>query len=84
MICFSVSSDSTLKIWDVSTGKCVKTLGDANAHNRKVSSFHKDSIITMDICADAETIFTGGRDGSIYCTNLNDQSYYKLFQGDLK
>ena len=64
MVCFSASSDGTLKMWDLSMRKCIQTVGDTT--HRKISEFHRDSITTFDVTSDQDMIFTGGRDGTIF------------------
>jgi hypothetical protein len=53
--------------------RCIHTIGpELNAQSRKTSNFHKDSITAMEVNFDLEILITGGRDGSIFKTNLGE------------
>jgi WD40 repeat protein len=85
MVLFSSGSDCNLKVWDIGSRKCVKTFGPELNINKKLSNFHKDSITAMDVVFDADVSFTGGRDGTIFKTNLvDDERYQKIYSGDPK
>lgn len=59
---WSCSLDTTIRVWDLGTGKCVAVLGlstEANAHKVAVASMESVT------CADGEYVATGGADGEL-------------------
>jgi WD40 repeat protein len=66
-VCFSSGSDCTLKVWDIGSRKCVKSYGPELNIQKKFSTFHKDSILSMEIVSD-NIAYTAGRDGAIFET----------------
>ena len=70
MVCLSTGSDCTLKVWDIGTRKCIKSFGSESLMQKKFSTYHKDSINALEVGFDSDIVFTGGRDGSIFKTDL--------------
>ena len=94
-VLFSSGADCVVKVWDLGTRRCVQTIGpELNAIQRKQSIFHKDSITSMEVNFEQDFMFTGGRDGSIFRTDLSSdvqaddesqqQIFSKVHQGDSK
>lgn len=85
MVCFSSGSDCTLKIWDLSMRRCIKTYGSENEYiSRKFSNYHKDSITSLYVSFAKDLAFTGGREGSIFINEIVDnQEYMNIYQGDM-
>ena len=84
MVCLSAGSDCTLKVWEVSTRRCIKTNQGENGVQRKFSSYHRDTICSMDVDYEQMIAFTGGKDGSIFKNHIDDTHFTKLYQGDSK
>jgi WD40 repeat protein len=76
--CFTAGSDCMLKLWHLSSGKCIETVGDCI--NKKVSSFHRDSITALDFSGDQDIIYSGGRDGCIFRTDAINSTFEKIYQ----
>lgn len=70
-VLLSAGQDCTVKVWDLGSRRCMQTIGpELNSQLRKQSTFHRDSISSMEALFDSDLLYTGGRDGSIFCTNL--------------
>ena len=48
MVCVSISSDGTLRVWDIGLRKCVKVYGDSRKQKLNYP-FHKDSIWCLEV-----------------------------------
>lgn len=84
MVCLSAGSDCSLKVWDVSSRRCIKTNQGETGVQRRFSSYHRETISSMDVDYDSMVAFTGGRDGSIFQNHIDDTLYSKIYQGDPK
>ncbi len=61
-------------MWDLGMRRCFETIGPEhqNMNARKNSTFHRDSITSMEMNFENELLFTGGRDGSIFRSALSE------------
>lgn len=82
MVCLSAGSDCTFKVWDLSTRRCIMTHGGEHGGIKKLSSYHRDTITTMDLSFDQDIAFTGDRDGSIFRSSIIDHKFSKIYQVD--
>jgi WD40 repeat protein len=89
-VLLSSGQDCVVKVWDLGTRRCIQTIGpELTANQRSASNFHRTSITAMNMNFDDELLFTGGRDGSIFSTNLSgdvdlSEQYSKILEGDNK
>jgi WD40 repeat protein len=63
----SVSSDKTLKVWDLQSHRILKNW-----------EFHNDSIFSLSVSDNFTKIVTGGKNGEIYLTDLAKGAYTKV------
>ena len=71
LVCVSGSVDGTLRVWDMTTRRCLKVYGEEK--NKEKEVFHKDSIWAMDVDEKFENCYTGGRDGKIFKIHIVDE-----------
>lgn len=70
-VVLSGSSDGTLKLWDIGMCRCVHTY-----------KLHSDSVWCLLPSADCNTVYSGGRDGCVFRTNLPARSAELLVRED--
>ena len=80
MICYSIGADNSLRVWDISTKKCIKVY--KNDHKHDQTYFHKDSIWCMDISQNFKYVYTGGKDGSIFEIDILNEKSTLIKKGD--
>lgn len=85
-LCLTGGSDGRLKLWDLRQRRCISDYGGAEDDDEfgatTKPSFHTDSIWNIEPSSTFDTCFTGGRDGSIYHTDLaGDDQYTLLYKG---
>lgn len=69
----SGSSDGTVKLWDVNTGKALQTLSD-----------HTDSVWSVAIAPDGQTLASGSWDRTVKIWNLNTGEVQRTLRGHSK
>ena len=84
MVCISTGSDCTLKMWDIRNRLCIKTTEGERGIQRKFSSYHRETITSLDVNFEEDLAFTGGRDGAIFRNTLISSDYQKMFQNEQK
>ena len=66
-----VATITAVKIWDVHTGECIKTL-----------TAHKNWVHSVAFSSDGQILVSGCQDGTIYLWNVRDHKPIKFFQED--
>jgi WD40 repeat protein len=70
-LCLTGGSDQKLKLWDLRQKRCIRDYGGDDEDDDALSGpFHTDSIWCVERTSTFEACFTGGRDGSIFHTDL--------------
>lgn len=75
VLCLTGGADCKLKLWDLRQKRCIRDYGSPDDD----SSFHSNSIWSICPTSTFEACFTGGKDGSIYYTDLVGDEHNKLF-----
>ena len=87
---YSGSQDNTVKVWDCSTNKLIKTLTGHTRpvicftiHDGKLYSGGRDGTIKVWDCSDDTLIKTlEGHTGWVYCLTVHDDKLYSGSSGD--
>lgn len=82
VMCSSVSSDNTLRLWDISQRKCFRVYKHDSKSQNEQMQFHKDSVWCMDVSSNFQYVYTGGKDGSIFEVDLLTDRRKHLFSRD--
>mmetsp|Transcript_11822 Transcript_11822/g.19982 ORF Transcript_11822/g.19982 Transcript_11822/m.19982 type:complete len:893 (-) Transcript_11822:38-2716(-) len=79
----SGGSDCKLRLWDLRMRKCIRDYGgtDGDFPVAEWGNYHSDSIWTVNPTSSFESCFTGGRDGSIFHTDLVGDEATLLYNG---
>ena len=81
-VVFTGGMDSTLRLWDVGKRAVIKVYGSEEQENPEYN-FHKQTIwsILPDV-DDTSTIWTGGKDGKIFLTDIEEGKARCIFDGN--
>lgn len=78
VLCLTGGSDNKLKLWDLRQKRCIRDYGGQD--NYEQGSYHTNSIWSICPTSTFEACFTGGKDGSIFHTDLVGDEHTKVFQ----
>ncbi|QIR40962.1 ribosome assembly protein 4 [Tolypothrix sp. PCC 7910] len=80
----SGSNDSTIKIWDVSTGKVIQTiphLRDATPTASYIDSSYQDSVTSIAFSSDGKKLASGSEDKTIKLWDISSGKLLQTFNG---